>query len=50
LRSGVVNIGVGRESGSGISSSTVVMFITDVVGVVDGTLLVGDVAHGGGWV
>jgi len=36
-----VNIGVGRESRSSISSRT---------GIVNGTLLVCDVAHGRGWV
>jgi len=44
-----VNIGVGRESRSGISSGTV-MFVTDVIGIADETLLVCDVAHDRGWV
>jgi hypothetical protein len=45
LGGGVVHIGVGGESRSSVSSGTVVMFVTHVVGIVDGTLLVGDVAH-----
>jgi len=48
LRGGVVNIGVGRESRGSVSSGTV-MFVTDVVGIADETLLVCDVAHDRGW-
>jgi len=47
LGGGVVNIGVGGKSRSGISSTAVVMFVTNIVGVVDGAFLVGDVAHCG---
>ena len=50
LGGGVVNIGGGGESRSSVSSVTMVMFVTNVVGVVnDGALLVGDVAHGSGY-
>lgn len=49
LRRGVVDVGVGGESRSSLASGTMVVFVTDVARVVDGTLLVGDVAHGGGW-
>lgn len=45
-----MNISVGREGRSSGSSGTVVMFVTDVVRVVDGTFLVGDVAHDCGMV
>jgi len=45
LGGGVVNIGVGRKSGSTVSSTTMVMFVADVVGVIDRAFLVGDVAH-----
>ena len=42
-----MNIGVGRKSRSSVSSTTVVMFVTDVVRVIDRAFLVGDVAHCG---
>jgi len=42
-----VDIGVGREGGSGVPSTTVVVFITDVVGVGERALLISDVVHGG---
>jgi len=48
LGGGVVNIGLDRESTGGVSSATVVVvFVADDVVVVDGTLLVREVAHDG---
>jgi len=47
LGGGVVNKGGGGEGRRIVSSGTMVMFVTHSMGVVDGTLLVNDVAHGG---
>jgi len=48
LRGGVVDVGVSRKRRSMLTTGAVVMFITDGARVLDGTFLVGNVAHGGG--
>lgn len=48
LWGGVVDVGVSRKRRSMLATSAVVMFITDGARVLDGTFLVGNVAHGSG--